>query len=167
METPSQSDRKLGTVASVMALVSFLGFVDAAYLSAEHFLGGTPVCAILKGCDIVTTSAYATIGPIPVAFLGVLYYLVIFLGCVSYLDRRNPHVLRRVSLLPIAGFGFTLYLLALMAFVITSASTVWAVRQRRRSCSRSLSLCLFIRVILAQRRSSHCAGRMRRVTIVT
>ncbi len=148
METPSHSDRKLGTVASVMALVSFLGFVDAAYLSAEHFLGGTPVCAILKGCDIVTTSAYATIGPIPVAFLGALYYLVIFLGCVSYLDRRNPRALRRVSLLPIAGFGFTLYLLALMAFVI-KAVCIYCVGS---ATTTTLLLALAIFVLIHTRR---------------
>lgn len=101
-----------------MLILALFGFADAAYLSAEHFTGGTPVCTVIQGCDIVTTSVYAKIGPMPVALLGAVYYLALIVGLGVYLDKRNVRWLRSVVLLPILGFGFTLYLVYLMAFVI-------------------------------------------------
>lgn len=105
-------------VPILMLIVALFGFADAAYLSAEYFTGGTPVCTVIQGCGIVTTSAYAKIGPMPVAFLGAVYYLALIVGLVAYLDKRNVRWLQRVAFLPILGFGFTLYLVYLMAFVI-------------------------------------------------
>ncbi|MEK7529674.1 MAG: vitamin K epoxide reductase family protein [Patescibacteria group bacterium] len=101
-----------------MLMFALFGFADASYLSAEHFTGGTPVCTVIQGCDIVTTSVYATIGPVPVALLGAVYYFALILGLVVYLDKRSVRWLRSVAFLPMLGFGFTLYLVYLMAFVI-------------------------------------------------
>lgn len=105
-------------VPILMLIVALFGFADAAYLSVEYFTGGTPVCTVIQGCEIVTTSVYAKIGPMPVALLGAVYYLALIVGLVAYLDKRNVLWLRGVALLPILGFGFTLYLVYLMAFVI-------------------------------------------------
>lgn len=109
---------RLRWVPIAMLVLALLGFADAMYLTIEHFLGGTPLCTILKGCDIVTTSAYATIGPVPVALLGSLYYLIILFAVVGYLDTKRMEFLRVAAWLPLAGFVFTLYLFYLMAFVI-------------------------------------------------
>lgn len=101
-----------------MAVLSFIGFLDASYLAAKHYLGEVPDCSILKGCEIVTTSEYAVILGVSIALLGALYYLAIFLGTVLYLDSKRALVLKLVALLPVAGFAFSLYLVYLMLFVL-------------------------------------------------
>ncbi len=111
-------NKKLTIAAIVMAVVALIGFIDASYLTAEHLLGGTPACTVLEGCEIVTTSEYSTIGPIPIALLGSLYYLAVILGAVLFIDRKNKKVLKLVSLLPIAGFATSLSLVYLMLFVL-------------------------------------------------
>ena len=68
--------------------VSFLGFLDASYLSVKHFVGTPPPCSALRGCEEVTTSQYSVIGGIPVALLGAIYYLTIFILILAVL-RRN------------------------------------------------------------------------------
>ena len=68
--------------------VSFLGFLDASYLTVKHFVGTPLPCSVLHGCEEVTTSQYSVIGGIPVALLGAVYYLAIFILILSVL-RRN------------------------------------------------------------------------------
>src|SRR3989344_1559205 len=50
--------------AILAGLFSFLGLVDASYLAAKHYTGTIPPCAIVKGCEVVTTSQYAAVGRI-------------------------------------------------------------------------------------------------------
>ncbi|SRR5258706_10499741 len=56
-------------------ILSFLGFLDAAYLTIIHYKNIIPPCSIAHGCETVLTSQYATIGPVPIALLGVFFYL--------------------------------------------------------------------------------------------
>lgn len=134
-----------------MLVVALFGFADAAYLSAEYFTGGTPVCTVIQGCDIVTTSAYARIGPMPIALLGAVYYLALIVGLVVYLDKRNVRWLQRVALLPILGFGFTLYLVYLMAFVIDA----WCIYCLGSATTTTLLLGFSVFVLQRTRDVSH------------
>ena len=61
-------------IARGLALV---GFLDATYLTATHYSVGSLACGPGGGCDIVTTSQYATIVGVPVALLGLIYYVVV------------------------------------------------------------------------------------------
>jgi uncharacterized membrane protein len=58
-------------IARALALV---GFADAAYLTATHYAGAPVFCGPGGGCDAVLTSAFATLGPVPIALLGAIYY---------------------------------------------------------------------------------------------
>jgi uncharacterized membrane protein len=58
-------------IARALALV---GFADAAYLTATHYAGAPVFCGASGGCDAVLTSAFATLGPVPIALLGAIYY---------------------------------------------------------------------------------------------
>jgi uncharacterized membrane protein len=92
-------------------LLALAGFADAAYLSMQHFSGAHLSCPLTGGCDRVLTSAYATLGPIPVALLGAVYYLAIFLLAVIYLDTRREGALKAIAQLSYLG------LLAAIGFV--------------------------------------------------
>lgn len=110
--------RKNTLYAAVFAVVSLLGFLDASYLTLEHFRGTIPPCTIAHGCATVLTSSYSTIAGIPVALLGVLYYLAILVGTIVYLDTKNDIVLKRVAQATILGLLASLYFFGLQWLVI-------------------------------------------------
>lgn len=60
-------------------VIALLGLGVSSYLTVEHYTAST-VLACPEGsvinCAKVTTSSYATIGPIPVALLGTAYFIV-------------------------------------------------------------------------------------------
>lgn len=81
-----------------IALISFVGLIDSAYLTFSHFLNFAVPCSVTHGCETVLHSAYSSIGPIPLALLGVLYYLAIgflalFVATSSTISKRLTHAL--------------------------------------------------------------------------
>lgn len=101
-----------------MLAASFGGFLDATYLAAQHYLGTTPNCSIFSGCGEVLTSSYATVAGVPLALLGALYYLAVFLTTILYLDSEDRRYLKLAALFTIVGFLASLALLYLQLFVI-------------------------------------------------
>lgn len=59
----------------IIAFLSFLGFLDAAYLSIKSFQGAIPACSITEGCEKVLTSKYSKIGTIPISLPGAVFYV--------------------------------------------------------------------------------------------
>lgn len=103
-----------------LGILSFLGFVDATYLTVNHYLALAVPCSLTHGCDTVLTSVYATIGFMPVALIGMLYYLLIF-GVVLYIFTSDAVPMRLLQVLAgITGIAFlsSCYLLYLQIFVI-------------------------------------------------
>lgn len=111
--------------------VSFLGFLDASYLTVAHYTGSRLNCSIIKGCDVVTTSAYSEIFGIPVALLGIFYYLTVLILSLLYFDSRNRTILKFIfpltclGLLASAWFMYAQFFLikALCQYCIVSATT--------------------------------------------
>jgi len=104
--------------ARAFLVFSAIGFIDATYLTMKHFLGGPILCGDSGGCDAVTTSVYSTIFGIPVALLGTLFYLSVFLLTIVYIDKRKEEILRLVSWFTWAGLIASVYFVALQLFVI-------------------------------------------------
>lgn len=114
----------------VFIALSLIGLLDAGYLTVEHYRGVIPPCT-LNGCETVLTSRYATVGPIPVAAIGALYYLVLLFIGIGYGTSRRPTLIALGAAL--AGIGFLaslglvyiqLFILkALCAFCLLSALT--------------------------------------------
>ncbi len=99
-------------------LLSLFGFLDATYLTIQHYRGGDQTCGALWDCAAVANSPYAEIGGIPTAVFGVLYYLLIFLLSVAYVDTKQIRLLSLI--VPLTGIGFlvSLILVYLQVFVI-------------------------------------------------
>jgi uncharacterized membrane protein len=70
-------------------VVALIGFLDAVYLTANHYLGVVPPCFVVQGCEQVTTSSYSLILGIPVALLGSIYYLVIFALAIRFIEKKQ------------------------------------------------------------------------------
>jgi uncharacterized membrane protein len=116
--------------------ISFLGFLDATYLTAEHYLGAIPPCVITTGCQTVLTSEHSTILGIPTALWGAMYYLLLFLISVFSFDINRGMICRAAFLTPI-GFLASLYFVYLQLFVIKEICSYCIV-------SASTSTILFI-----------------------
>ena len=97
------------------ALFAFLGFADAAYLTASHYFTLPLPCSLTEGCDIVLRSRYAMIGPVPLAALGAAYYLLaLFLAIFLYTqekpDLRPARAIWLLSGLGVLASGYLFYL---------------------------------------------------------
>ncbi len=98
--------------------LALLGFMDATYLTASHYLGFSLNCRIFEGCNTVTTSAYSMIGGVSVALLGALYYTTIVFGLVAYFDSRKLTILKFLADYTTIGFLMSLYFLGVQAFIL-------------------------------------------------
>jgi uncharacterized membrane protein len=106
-------------------LLSIVGLGIAIYLSVVHLARGqVPLLCSSAGainCEEVTTSAQSTVGPIPVAFLGVLWFAVL----MGLLVRGPRPALAPARLLwSAAGLLFVFYLIYAELFLI-GALCLW------------------------------------------
>lgn len=104
----------------LVGLLALLGFADAFYLSLMHYQGSDVGCSVITGCDAVLSSEYAYLLGIPLAYLGVLYYLSVLFSSVLYYQTDNRLFIKVSTLLVCGGFVFTLWLIYLQAVVINA-----------------------------------------------
>src|SRR3989338_2343895 len=99
-------------------IVSLIGFTDASYLSIKHYRGEVPPCFLSSGCETVTTSKYSTVFTIPVALIGSLYYLTVFLLSVLYLDTKRTIFIKIIPPLTTGGIIASVIFIYLQLFVL-------------------------------------------------
>lgn len=95
-----------------------VGFIDATFLTIEHYTKFTLPCSITHGCELVTTSAYSSILGVPVALLGALYYVGVLLAVYASLEFAKPQWLKWIAIATTAGFLFSAWFVYLQLFVI-------------------------------------------------
>ena len=88
------------------AVVALIGLGIATYLTIVHYAGAAPACAIAHGCEVVQSSAYAKLGGIPVALLGLLGYAAILVTLL----RDDETARTATALLALGGAGFSAWL---------------------------------------------------------
>jgi uncharacterized membrane protein len=96
--------------------------VIATYLLAIRFAGIPAICGPalgpFGGCAKVEASVYSSIGPIPVALVGVIGSLVLLAASLHYLRTRSTVALNIWALAAMVGAAIELVLIAIQAFVI-------------------------------------------------
>jgi uncharacterized membrane protein len=107
-------------VAIFILVVAILGFVDASYLTVEHYKDVIPPCSVTGGCEVVLTSIYSQIFGVPTSLLGSIYYLLILIGAFSYLESKNLNLLKWSLLLTVPGFLFSLWFVYIQVFELYS-----------------------------------------------
>jgi len=104
------------------AVISAIGTVIATYLLAIRYAGIPAICGPalgpFGGCAKVEASIYSSIGPIPVALVGVVGSLVLLAASVHYLRTRSTIALNVWVLASIVGAAIELVLIAIQAFAI-------------------------------------------------
>jgi uncharacterized membrane protein len=115
--TPPAATRQSIYLYAAASLVALIGLADSIYLTVEHLAGRAVQCTVTSGCEEVLTSAYATIGGVPLAAVGALAYFVVFSTAIlaAFGNRLAGNLLFYVVALMLA---VTLYLFALQAFVL-------------------------------------------------
>jgi uncharacterized membrane protein len=99
-----------------MALIAFLGMVDAFYLSIKRGSGHIP-CHITHGCEEVLTSKYSEVAGVPLSWFGLGFYLAVF-GCTVFELSGAAQAVRLVYWPAMAGFLLSVSLFSIQAFVL-------------------------------------------------
>ena len=105
-------------VLRFLFVFSVFGFIDVAYLTAEHYLGRIPPCSLVGGCELVLTSTYATILGVPAALLGALYYFGIFALLFFFRETGDRKFLKILFASSIAGLLFSGWFVYVQLFVL-------------------------------------------------
>lgn len=109
--------RRAVVVYTIAAGLALCGLADAIFLTVQALTGETAVCGGSTGCAQVLGSAYARVGPIPLAGFGTLAYFTAFsfaiFAAFGYRSARKFFALSVAAM-----FVVTLWLLYLQAFVL-------------------------------------------------
>lgn len=100
--------------------LAFIGLLDATYLTVNHLTGSVPPCAVTEGCANVLTSDFAMVGPVPLAMLGGVYYLLLLGALVAFLDSGSRRPLQYASVLAAGGLGMSLWLVGVQVFELNA-----------------------------------------------
>ena len=106
--------------AIAIGIFSFIGLMDASYLAVKHYTGTIPPCAIVKGCEAVTTSQYATVGGVSVALFGAIYYLIVLITSIALIDTGNNFLKKFLAGFSIIGLIASIWFVSLQVFVINA-----------------------------------------------
>ena len=98
--------------------LAFLGFLDATYLTILHYKNIIPPCSLAHGCETVLTSKYAQIGPVPLALIGVFYFVFLIILLIGFWEMKNKIVFKLLVLFTTSSLIISFILVALQAFII-------------------------------------------------
>jgi uncharacterized membrane protein len=105
---------KLHALAALLALA---GLADSIYLTVTHLTGEDVTCIASSGCSEVLSSAYSSVGPIPLGAFGALGYFAAFsfalLASFGYSRARTF-----LTVLVAGMLATSLWLLYVQAFVL-------------------------------------------------
>ncbi len=104
-----------------LLVVTIIGLIDSGYLSIVKLANTLPYCAPGLGeCQSVALSRWAYILDIPVAYLGFLSYLALFVLLVfgKKIKFIEPYVDYLLFFISLIGVLFSAYLTYIEAFVL-------------------------------------------------
>lgn len=104
---------------SQIILVLF-GFIDSIYLTYQKITNNEVACSTFGGCNTVINSDYAFLIGIPLAYLGLIYYLSLFFILFFVLKNNKPYWLKLLALATFSGFLMSGYFVYLQLFEIGS-----------------------------------------------
>ncbi len=106
-------------ILRIIQVIASIGLIDALYLSYSRYTGVNLPCSITDGgCAVVAASPYAVLFGIPLAYLGVLFYIAILIITCLY-NHFKTDIFKHILIGTIVfGALDSLYFLYLQGFVI-------------------------------------------------
>jgi uncharacterized membrane protein len=105
----------------VIAILAFIGMVDALYLSMKRNAGPIP-CHVTHGCTDVLTSKYSEIASIPLSWFGLAFYVTVFSLAIFTIfeepSRPSGFPLKAIFYLAGAGLIVSALLVGIQAFIL-------------------------------------------------
>jgi vitamin-K-epoxide reductase (warfarin-sensitive) len=128
--------RRLMTAIAILAVAGIV--VSSVSLQHHYAKSKTAYCDIGEkfNCDIVNRSEYSSVGPIPVALIGMLGYAA--LTALATVYRSRPDTPKLLFCAAAAGLAFALYLTYIEGHVLG----VWCIL-----CLSSLALIAIITAV--------------------
>lgn len=115
-----QKDNRPESLRRALIALAGFGSLILAYLTRLHYsTGGSSFCDFAPGvsCDLVNQSTYSEIWGIPVAVLGLLFFLAVI---VILLNDRRAGYFTLTLILTVFGLTFSLVLSGIEVFVLKS-----------------------------------------------
>lgn len=115
-----------------LAVLGLPGSAVAAYLTYSHWADRPTVCGGIGECELVQTSKYSDIAGVPVALLGLLYFVAMALLALAHINRfkwmRDELEWAQPAALAMAlsATAFVAYLTYVELFVL-EAICIWCV----------------------------------------
>lgn len=109
---------KTTLIPYLLLLLSFLGFADSTYLAVLHYKNIIPPCTIAKGCETVLTSQFSEIWGIPISLLGSIYFAVLIIFCVLFIQKNQNKHLKIFLILVFLGTLYGVALLFIQRFIL-------------------------------------------------
>lgn len=132
-------------LAHIMAGLALIGVGDASYLTAHHYLGAPLRCGVGFDCTAVTSSAYATWFGVPVALLGVIFYVAVLILSLVAIEGKESKIGKRAlgyaCLIAPAGIIASLWFVGVQAFIL-KAWCQWCLLSA--ATSTALFFCSFV-----------------------
>src|SRR5215510_13734244 len=104
-----------------IALLAFIGMIDALFLSIKRNAGPIP-CHVTHGCTDVLTSKYSEIAGIPLSWFGVAFYVtVLSLAVFAVFEepvRPSGFPVRAIFYLSGLGLIISALLVGIQAFIL-------------------------------------------------
>ena len=108
-------------ISYTLLIASFVGFLDATYLTILHYQNVIPPCTITNGCETVLTSKFATIGALPVSLFGAGFYLTVLVLFLVFKETKDKLILWILVGFANAGFVVSLVLLGIQFGILRTA----------------------------------------------
>jgi uncharacterized membrane protein len=127
-------------------VLALAGTLVAVYLTIEHFSSSTTLACPETGvvnCQKVTTSEQSKVFGIPVAPLGLAFFVPMLVACLPFAWRNGSPVVRwgRVAY-ALIGVGFVFYLIYAELFIL-DAICLWC------TAVHGLTIALFAVIVFA------------------
>jgi len=122
----------------VIAILAFIGMIDALYLSLKRNAGPIP-CHVTHGCADVLTSKYSEVAGIPISWFGLAFYVTTLSLAVFtiYEDPEKPSGFPLKAIFYFSGVGLiisallvgiqTFILKAFCEYCLLSAALVFSI----------------------------------------
>ncbi|MER3407222.1 MAG: hypothetical protein C4278_02285 [Patescibacteria group bacterium] len=103
----------------IILFLSILNLIVSSYLFYLDLKKEVPFCLINSGCEFILQNKYSRIFNIPIAFLGIVYFLILLIFSFLIFKGKN-YLIKFFKIIITFGFLFALYLIYLQFFVIKS-----------------------------------------------
>lgn len=114
---------------TLLAALAVPGLAATGYLTYSHYADQVTVCSGIGNCELVQTSKYSVIAGVPVALMGLLYFVAVAaLAAVRLVasQRAAEWATLAAFSLSLSGTAFVAYLTGVELFVL-HAICIWCV----------------------------------------